>query len=291
MFPLNWNIPFIKKTGERTTLGAMLGGGSYTLPTASANTKGGIKIGSRLTMNGEVLSADSQVPEYTSAQAGKVLKVADDGSLEWDDAGGAGGPVYIGFDTPSNDIGEDGDFYMKVSYDYEAVSLVPTQSNDDNTFASSAWSTDNGQAWHAFDNNTSTYWSTEQYATSNQYVGFDFGENGAVIASRVGINPRAYSNVVQMHDFKIQASNDNETWTDLYTGTIPNETQYAGVMNYFDFTNTTAYRYYRLLVVNANTSKTVNVFELQFYRIINVPIDIIEDATYKKVSGAWSEIA
>lgn len=32
-----------------------------TLPTAAAGTKGGIKIGARLTMTGEVLSADSQV--------------------------------------------------------------------------------------------------------------------------------------------------------------------------------------------------------------------------------------
>lgn len=32
------------------------GGGSYTLPTASADTKGGVKIGSGLTMTGEVLS-------------------------------------------------------------------------------------------------------------------------------------------------------------------------------------------------------------------------------------------
>lgn len=37
------------------------GGGSYTLPTASASTKGGIKIGEGLSMDGEVLNADSEV--------------------------------------------------------------------------------------------------------------------------------------------------------------------------------------------------------------------------------------
>lgn len=35
------------------------GGGSYTLPTASAEVKGGVRIGSGLTMTGEVLSADA----------------------------------------------------------------------------------------------------------------------------------------------------------------------------------------------------------------------------------------
>lgn len=43
---------------------------AYQLPTASASTKGGVKIGAGLTMNGEVLSADVQsVPVMTGAGA------------------------------------------------------------------------------------------------------------------------------------------------------------------------------------------------------------------------------
>ena len=94
MFPLTSNEAYIKSTGERSTLGKELGGGSYTLPTASADTKGGIKIGSGLKMTGEVLSAD-QVPAHTIAEAGKVLTVADDGSLEWDTKGAGGGDAFI----------------------------------------------------------------------------------------------------------------------------------------------------------------------------------------------------
>lgn len=56
MFPLNWNIPFIKKNGVRSTLGKELAGSSYSLPTASAEVKGGVKIGFGLTMTGDVLS-------------------------------------------------------------------------------------------------------------------------------------------------------------------------------------------------------------------------------------------
>lgn len=72
MFPIPFNFPFIKKNGERTTIGDAIGeggGGSpYTLPTASANTKGGVKIGAGLTMTGDVLSAteSSSVPYYDS---------------------------------------------------------------------------------------------------------------------------------------------------------------------------------------------------------------------------------
>lgn len=66
MFPIPFNFPFIKKNGERTTIGDAInaggGGSQYTLPTASANTKGGVKIGSGLTMTGEVLSNNNPTP-------------------------------------------------------------------------------------------------------------------------------------------------------------------------------------------------------------------------------------
>lgn len=69
------------------------GGGSYELPTASASTKGGVKIGNGLTMTGETLSANSQLPAHSSELAGKVLTVGDDGSLEWDENGGGVGTI------------------------------------------------------------------------------------------------------------------------------------------------------------------------------------------------------
>ena len=96
MFPIPWNKAYRKKDGSLTTIDAAIqAGGEYTLPTASDTTKGGVKVGSGLTMTGEVLSADAQVPAHTSEEAGKVLKVASDGTLEWD-TGGAGGGYYSG---------------------------------------------------------------------------------------------------------------------------------------------------------------------------------------------------
>lgn len=50
MFPLTANEPYIKETGERSTLGDMFensgGGGGYVLPSATASRLGGVKIGS-----------------------------------------------------------------------------------------------------------------------------------------------------------------------------------------------------------------------------------------------------
>ena len=45
------------------------GGGSYTLPTASADTLGGIKVGSGLTITDGVLSADGVTPAAYQADS------------------------------------------------------------------------------------------------------------------------------------------------------------------------------------------------------------------------------
>ena len=85
MFPLPWNKAYRKKDGSLTTIHeAIAGGGTpYTLPTASSETKGGVKIGSGLTMTEEVLSADAQLPAYSSSESGKVLGVDAEGHLAW----------------------------------------------------------------------------------------------------------------------------------------------------------------------------------------------------------------
>ena len=100
MFPIPFNFPFRKKDGSITTMDDAIssGGGSYTLPTASANVKGGVKIGNGLTMTGEVLSANEQVPSYSESESGKVLTVNASGELEWDTSGSGGGDSMMSWD-------------------------------------------------------------------------------------------------------------------------------------------------------------------------------------------------
>lgn len=65
MFPLNSNMSYIKDNGERDKLGNVIGSG------------GG-----------------SELPSHSVSDAGKVLTVGEDGSLEWD-IKGAGGGFYV----------------------------------------------------------------------------------------------------------------------------------------------------------------------------------------------------
>lgn len=85
MFPISWNKAYRKKDGSLSTIDEVIenSGPQYELPTASSETKGGIKIGSGLTMEGEVLNADAQLPSYSVEESGKVLGVDSEGHLAW----------------------------------------------------------------------------------------------------------------------------------------------------------------------------------------------------------------
>lgn len=107
MFPLPWNFPFRKKDGTMTTIGDAIssgGGGGYTLPTASPSTKGGVKIGAGLTMDGEVLNNTNPTPYALPTASAETLggvKVGDNLSIDENGvlsaSGGGGGTSDTGW--------------------------------------------------------------------------------------------------------------------------------------------------------------------------------------------------
>ncbi len=119
MFPIPFNFPFRKKDGSMTTIGDEIssggGGGGYTLPTASAEIKGGIKIGAGLSMSGEVLNNTNPTPPtpYTLPTAsdetlggvkiGSGINIDENGVISA--SGGGGGTKYKHYITLlDNDI-------------------------------------------------------------------------------------------------------------------------------------------------------------------------------------------
>lgn len=102
MFPLKANEPYIKETGERSTLGAELGaGGSSSLPIASASTLGGVKIGSGINVaeDGTISSPGYTLPVATASALGGVkigsgINVAEDGTISTSGGGGTATKIY-----------------------------------------------------------------------------------------------------------------------------------------------------------------------------------------------------
>ena len=98
----------VQKVHNGTTWVAQTGS-SYTLPTATADTLGGVKIGSRLSISDGVLSADVQSTDISGKENslgnpstnGYVLSSTTGGTRSWV-ANGSGSMVYPGAGVPNS---------------------------------------------------------------------------------------------------------------------------------------------------------------------------------------------
>lgn len=105
-------------------------------------------------------------------------------------------------------------------------------------------------AWKAFDGSDSTRW-TSVYNTTNVFVSYKF--TAPINVRKATIKPSG----AYLTDFKLQASNDNSTWVDLYSGTYSD----GGAAHDYNFINNNDYLWYRLFSPNG----MVLLSTLQFY--------------------------
>lgn len=146
MFPIPFNIPFRKKDGSLSTLGDELnnggGGSSYTLPTASASVKGGVKIGAGLEMDGEVLKNTNPTPStpYSLPTAsadtlggvkiGSGINIDENGVISSSGGSGADMGIYsslVPYRAIFKDSGEnDGKYVIAVA------NKIPSETNTPN---------------------------------------------------------------------------------------------------------------------------------------------------------------
>ena len=160
-FPLNNNDPYIKSTGERSTLGAEL-------------AKGGT----------------SELPEYGLVDAGKVLTVGDDGELEWDTKGTGGGDVLEGYSatytsgsgshtyTKSITIPKTGSYYLFIGGYLESLTV---EIND-------------VEQEHYYDQNSDyihIYYAPEKTLQANDVVDVSIASSGgsAIFSTIIEVNP------------------------------------------------------------------------------------------------------
>jgi hypothetical protein len=119
------------------------------------------------------------------------------------------------------------------------------------------------EAWQAFDKNEAQDGTSnwEKTFSSGDYIGYTFTEPVCVSSFRL-VNPYWNSTVQQrcIKNFKLQVSNDGNTWTDIESYT--NEQVLEKV---FAVNNSDSYTSYRLYITSNYGNSYVSVVELQFY--------------------------
>jgi hypothetical protein len=153
-----------------------------------------------------------------------------------------------------------GDFYENVGVD---VTSGETFS------ASSTGST--GAVSQAFDNSTAHGWGTSSSATG--WVKVDFGvsdERTIVQYTMIGYTAAVNSAAKSPRDFTLQGSNNDSDWTTLNTQT--GVTWSDGQKREYSFSNSTAYRYYKVDITANNGDSEVVIVELELIPGVNMVI-------------------
>ena len=146
---------------------------------------------------------------------------------------------------------------------FESVLTTKVPTMTSNTTPSGTVITTNdsaiNDAYKVFDGNDTSSWGSD--ATTNAYVGYDFTTDVSIYKFKV--LPR-YLTGLRLKNFKIQASSDNDTWDDIYTGIIPSASQSNWFNDIITNANSHNKRYFRLYALDAY-SGFIGVLELQFY--------------------------
>lgn len=132
------------------------------------------------------------------------------------------------------------------------------------------------EAYNAFDGDESTYWNANSI-TSNGYMQYKFVN--PVCVKKIYISD---GSINRLKTYKIQASNDGSTFTDI-TDTLT----YDNNNRYVNIENDNYYLYYRLYVLTATTNITIAT--LQFYGrqlTVSVPVMTSNTAPFGEVSAS-----
>lgn len=125
----------------------------------------------------------------------------------------------------------------------------------------SASNTANGAAANAFDNNQGTRWGVNNYTPGGPWVKYDLGSGVSKKAVRLGIYTTA--STWDPREFRLQGSNNDSTWTTLVDSGVTFTTGWQ----YFNFSNATSYRYYRVIIdLNwAGSGSDAGIWEIELF--------------------------
>lgn len=120
------------------------------------------------------------------------------------------------------------------------------------------------KAYYAFDGNASTSWGSN-ITDANGYIGYKFTKK--IKVRRIAVDSyRYYSTTLPEQTFTLQGSNNNTTWTNIGTITLPQSTSFTNKV--VNMINNNAYQYYRLkgkFTESWANNAFILVASLQFY--------------------------
>jgi len=141
-----------------------------------------------------------------------------------------------------------------------------------------------GAASNACDDNEATEWYRIVDPLGSCWWKYDLGLGVTKTVRKLRIKPSGGVGEVGVKDFKLQGSNNDSDWTDIYTG------QHANDFNWEDYTfsNPSAYRYYKLVILsNWRTDGYVQVYEIEMMGLFNFTC---EGSDYPVLSTTESDI-
>jgi hypothetical protein len=141
-------------------------------------------------------------------------------------------------------------------------------------------------ASNAIDGSTSGLpWASDQVGSDGYDVWLKCDFEAGVVVNQLNMFPE----VGRVKDWEIFGSNDDSTWTSLKKQTNSNSATLAWVNT--SFTNSTAYRYYRVnfysnyFIPNEDTATTqVAVFEIAFVENTSTPMGTVSGTIYHDIN-------
>ncbi|MCX5653733.1 MAG: discoidin domain-containing protein [Planctomycetota bacterium] len=116
-------------------------------------------------------------------------------------------------------------------------------------------STTYGSGWEASkaaDGGTGTYWCSVSGDTTNSWFKYDLGDGNAQALTSYRIYPYTPNYQLSPKNWTFEGSNDGVNWASPALDTRTNVTDWSAAWKDFSFSNSTAYRYYRLHVTAVN---------------------------------------
>ncbi len=145
---------------------------------------------------------------------------------------------------------------------YQEITPTMTASNLPSPYVASASAEAVGnEAWRAFDK-TSVAWL--EASPPPEWLKLDLGAGNQKAVVRIVISSTAGQQARYPVDFTFDGSNDNSNWTVVLNST--GNSWASGEEKAFTFSNTIAYRYYRLsITTNSGGGAWTDIQELKMY--------------------------